>query len=265
MRSASLFAVAVTLVVAVAARAQEAAPPVDEIIKKSNHAAYYQGKDGRALVTMTIKDSQGRTRTRQFTILRKDVGDADGDQMFYVYFHEPADVKKMVFMVHKHLAGDDDRWLYLPNLDLVKRIASTDKRTSFVGSDFFYEDVSGRNIADDTHELVDTTKNYYVLKNTPKNPDTVEFSYYKMYVHKPTSVPIKVEFFDKNGALYRVYQALKVPEVQGFRSVTKASMKDLRTGSETINDYADVAYDAGLPEDIFSERYLKAPPAQYLK
>ena len=33
-------------------------------------------------------------------------------------------------------------YISLP-LDLVKRIASTDKRSSFVGSDFTYEDISG--------------------------------------------------------------------------------------------------------------------------
>ena len=73
-------------------------------------------------------------------------------------------------MVWKHLDKDDDRWLYLPALDVQKRIAATDKRTSFVGSHFFYEDVSGRRLSDDRHELVEVTDTYYVMKNTPKEP-----------------------------------------------------------------------------------------------
>ena len=48
------------------------APSVQQIIENSNRVAYYQGKDGRAKVTMTITDSQGRTRKRKFTILRQD-------------------------------------------------------------------------------------------------------------------------------------------------------------------------------------------------
>lgn len=118
---------------------------VESIVEKANHVAYYQGRDGRAQVAMQITDSQGRKRRRKFTILRRDVDPAEtsaGDQQFYVYFHRPADVNKMAFMVWKHLDRDDDRWLYLPALDLVKRIAASDERTSFVGSDFFYEDVS---------------------------------------------------------------------------------------------------------------------------
>ena len=113
---------------------------------------------------MTITDSQGRVRIREFRILRLDVADG-GEQKFYVYFKKPADVSKMVFMVWKHLGVDDDRWMYLPALDLVRRIASSDKRSSFVGSHFVYEDVSGRGIDADTHELIDATDKDYVIKD----------------------------------------------------------------------------------------------------
>ncbi len=248
---------------------------VETIINKTNCVSYYQGDDGRAKCFMTITDSQGRIRRRKFIILRRDEapkegveGEPDqycGDQKFYVYFQRPADVNKMVFMVLKHVAGDDDRWLYLPALDLVKRIAATDKRTSFVGSDFFYEDVSGRGIAEDTHELLETTKNYYVLKNIPKNPATVEFSYFKMWIHRQTFIPVKIEYYDQRGEKYRVYEALKVDTIQGYPTVIKSRMKDLRTKGETVIEYSGVRYNMGLPDNIFSERYLRRPPKKYLK
>lgn len=239
---------------------------VEEIINKTNLVSYYQGKDGRARVSMTIKDSQGRTRRRNFTILRWDDQSREGgDQKLYIYFNLPADVNKMVFMVWKHVDKEDDRWLYLPALDLVKRIAATDKRTSFVGSDFLYEDVSGRNIHADQHELVETTKSYYVLKNTPKDKEAVEFSYYKMWIHRKSFIPVKIVFFDKQGEKYRVYEALKVETIQGYPTVTKDRMKDLRTQSETIKEYSSVKYDIGFPENIFSERYLRRAPTKYLK
>ncbi|NOZ24320.1 MAG: outer membrane lipoprotein-sorting protein [Planctomycetes bacterium] len=257
--------VAVMVGTGVAATAQDA-PSVDEIVKKANHISYYQGKDGRAKVQMTITDAQGRTRTREFTILRRDVEDkTDGEQKFYVYFHRPADVNKMVFMVWKHMNKDDDRWLYLPALDLVKRIAATDERTSFVGSNFFYEDVSGRNIPEDTHELAETTDNYYVLKNTPKDPKRVEFSYYKAWIHRATFIPVRIKYYDKQGREYRMYEVLKVEQIQGYPTVTKSCMKDLKTGGETVLEYSDVKYDIGLPDNIFTERYLRKAPRRYLR
>ena len=60
-------------------------------------------------------------------------------------------------MVYKYPAKDDDRWLFVPAINMVRRIAAQDKRSSFAGSDFTYEDVSGRDIEDDVHTLVKKT------------------------------------------------------------------------------------------------------------
>ncbi|MCB1667446.1 MAG: outer membrane lipoprotein-sorting protein [Pseudomonadales bacterium] len=248
-------------------------PSVEEIINRANLTSYYQGADGRSQVQMLITDKQGRKRQRSFTILRRDIPETDeiaqsaylGEQRFYVYFHRPADVNKMVFMVHKKLDGNDDRWLYLPALDLVKRIAATDKRTSFVGSDYFYEDVSGRSLDEDVHELVDITDNYYVLKHTPKNPDTVEFNHYLMYVHKSSFIPVQTEYFDDKGEKYRIAKALKVETIQGYSTVTQSSMENLKTGTKTLMRYSQVNYDIEVPEEVFTERYLRSAPMNYLR
>ncbi len=246
---------------------------VEEIVHRANLATYYQGRDGRARVAMTITDSQGRARKRRLTIIRRDSPQSDalegnayyGAQKIYVYFHRPADVNKMVFLVWKNLDREDDRWLYLPALDLVKRIAASDKRTSFVGSDFFYEDVSGRGIAEDVHELVKTTDNYYVLKNTPKKKDSVEFSYYRMYIHKRTFLPVLSEYYDKSGNKSRVYRALKVETIQGFPTVIQASMENLQTGNKTVMAYTNVRYNNEIPDNIFTERFLRRAPTKYLR
>ncbi|MGD9022659.1 MAG: outer membrane lipoprotein-sorting protein [Deltaproteobacteria bacterium] len=246
---------------------------VKEIVDRTEQVAYYQGEDGRAKVSMLITDTQGRNRHRQFTILRWDQPPPSeqagnhyrGDQKYYVYFNRPADVNKMAFMVWKHVDKDDDRWLYLPALDLVKRIASQEKRTSFVGSHFFYEDVSGRDINADVHELVNTTENYYVLKNTPKEPEAAEFAQYTMWIHRSTFLPVKIEYFNDRGEKYREYEALKVETIQGFPTVIESRMKDMRIGGETLLQYRDVQYDIGLPEDIFTERYLRRPPVEHLR
>jgi hypothetical protein len=250
--------------IAMCAAAWAQAPGVEEIVARTNEASYYQGDDGRARVTMTITDDQGRTREREFTILRRDAGDDSGKQKFYVFFHRPADVRDTVFMVWKHVGADDDRWLYLPALDVIKRIAASDERTSFVGSHFFYEDVSGRGIEEDHHELVETTDTYYVLKNTPKDPGSVEFDSYTMWIHKDTYIPVKIEY-EKGGETYRVAEALGVEDIQGYKTVTKSRMRDLRSGGETVLDYSKVEYDLGIPEDVFTERYLRSAPRDYVR
>jgi outer membrane lipoprotein-sorting protein len=252
------------LVAAGAIAAAQDTMTVDEIVKKTNHTAYYQGKDGSARVKMAVTDKQGRTREKELTILRLNKDESDGDQFFYVYFHAPADERGTVFMVHKHVGGEDDRWLYLPALDVTKRIAASDERTSFVGSHFFYEDVSGRGLDEDTHELVETTDTYYVVKNTPKKPEGVEFDSFTMWIHKPTFIPVKVTF-EKNGQEYRKAEVLDVKSIQGHQTVVKSRMTDTNIGGKTEMEYSAVKYDAGIPQDVFTERYLRKPPQEYLK
>ncbi len=245
---------------------------VDQIVERTNRVAYYQGRDGRARVQMTITDEQGRTRTRAFTILRRDdelegapPDQATGEQRMYVYFRRPADVNKMVFIVWKHPGKDDDRWLYLPALDLVKRIAATDKRTSFVGSHFLYEDVSGRSPEEDDHDLVNTTDTYYVLRNRPKNPDSVEFDHYDMWIHRETFIPVRTEYFKASGERYRLYEALEVKSIDGYHTVIRARMSDFRSGGSTLLEYGSLGYNLDLPEEVFTERYLRSPPRRYLR
>lgn len=255
---------------AMAGSAEE--PSVAEIVERTNRVAYYQGRDGRAHVKMTISDKQGRTRRRAFVILRRDdeiEGDlsdqATGKQKLYVYFRRPADVNKMVFLVWKEPTADDDRWLYLPALDLVKRIAASDNRTSFVGSDFFYEDVSGRSPELDHHELVKTSDTYYVIRNTPKDPSSVEFDHYDMWIHRKSFVPIRTEYFDSSGERTRLYEVLEVKTIDGYATIIRSRMSNLRSGGDTLLEYDSVAYNQDLPEEVFSERYLRNPPNQYLR
>lgn len=237
---------------------------VEQIVDKANGAAYYAGHDGLADVRMTITDAQGRARSRRFRIMRLTI-EKGGEQKFYVYFNDPADVAGMTYMVWKHPGRDDDRWLYLPALDLVKRIASGDKRSSFVGSHFVYEDVSGRSIHDDTHDLVETTEAFYKLKNIPHDPKAVEFSSYYIWIDKTNFMPTRAEYYNAKDQLIRSIEAREVRDVQGYPTVIKSIAKDVERGGETVMEFDNIRYDVGLTEDIFTERYLRQSPARWIK
>lgn len=247
----------------------------DEIIRKTNHMSLYQGLDSKGKVMLEITDSQGRVRKRNFNMLRLDSDQQDENQKYFVFFETPADIRKMVFMVHKHSAlnQDDDRWMYMPSLDLVKRIASSDKRTSFVGSDFLYEDISGRSPHEDIHQLIKTTDSTYIVKNTPKKSNEVEFAYFVAYIDNKTFLPIKIEFFKKGDRLYRVIQSIKLEDIQAmengtmttYPTVTVSIAKDLENRSETKMTVSDIKYNIGLSDKLFTERYLRRPPRDAIR
>jgi outer membrane lipoprotein-sorting protein len=251
-----------TILIIAVSTAAHAELTADEIVEKANRAAYYAGEDGQADVEMKIIDKSGSARTREFRLLRMNTD--GGNQRFYVYFRNPPDLYKQVFLVWKEVGEgkDDKRWMWLPALNLKREIAPGDKRTSFVGSDFVYEDVSGRNLNEDTRELTETTDARYIIKNTPKNPDTVEFSYYTVWIDKDTFLPRKAEYFDKNGKLYRIVEGTKVATIQGYPTVTESVVKDLNTGGSTVNTFTNIKYDIGLKENIFTERFLRRPPRE---
>ena len=233
-----------------------------EIVDKANQATYFAGDDGVADVTMVITDGRGGTRERAFRILRKNT--ADGGQKFYVYFQAPADVRKMAYLVWKHAGEgrDDDRWLWLPALNLSRRIAPGDKRTSFVGSDFVYEDVSGRNPRADVHERVGEEDGRYVIKSTPRNLGEVEFAHYRTWIDPKSWLPMKAEYTDANGKVYRRVSAEKVETIDGIPTVTEALVQDLNTGGQTRNGFENVQYNVGLDERLFTERFLRRPPRE---
>ena len=262
MLSRTLFVLATALLAATAAA--EPLTDADEIIRRADHASYYAGADGRSEVRMIITDAQDRQQRRQFTVLRRDIEEG-GDQQFLVVFSQPSDVRNTVFLVNKHVDRDDDRWLYLPGLDLVKRISAGDKRTSFVGAHYFYEDVSGRRPADDTHELIETTDEYYVLRHIPKDPKSVEFSSYVTSIDRETFLPMKIEYTNPAGDVYRRVEVLDVADVDGHPTVTTSRVSDLLTGGKTDMQFRYVKYDIGVPESVFTERSLRTPPRDWLK
>ncbi len=237
---------------------------VDEIVDKANLVSNYAGDDGMADVKMTITDSQGRQRFREFKILRLDVNQG-AEQKFYVYFKKPSDVSAMVYMVLKQIGKDDDRWLYLPALDLVRRIAASDKRSSFVGSHFVYEDVSGRGVQADVHELVEETDSLYKIKNTPKESKGVEFKYYFVWIDKENFMPVKAEYYNDQDKLIRTIDVVEVKDVQGHPTVMKSKTVDLERGGETLMEFSNVSYDVGLTDNIFKERYLRKAPSQWIE
>jgi outer membrane lipoprotein-sorting protein len=244
------------------------AETAEEIMKKSHMAYYYAGEDGLAQVNMVLTDKKGKERTREFTMLRIDEEEG-GNQKYYTYFKKPSDVARMTFMVHKATDGNDQRWIYVPAVDLIRPISADDKNSSFVGSDFSYEDVSGRHWSEDSHILVEESTldeaPVFVIESTPKDTKYNGFAKKVSYIHAESYLPLKEEYYDDKGEMIRVFTAERIEDMDGITTVTLRRMENLKKGSNTTVEFADVDYNVGMTDDLFTERYLKNPPRQYVK
>ena len=253
--------------IGVPAGAQEEPLTGEEIVRRSQAAFFSAGDDMKARVVMKLINKAGKERVREMTMLRKNL--EGGDQKYFIYFHRPADVREMAFMVWKYPGRDDDRWLFIPAIKLVRRIAADDSRSSFVGSDFTYEDVSGRDLAADTHTLVGEKtldgKICYAVESVPKQEKGAEYRRKVSWIDKETFLSLKEEYFDRRDEVYRIFTADRVEEVSGFPTVVKRTMADVKKGHRTEVTFEPVEYNVGLPEDLFSERYLRRPPARWIR
>ena len=109
-----------------------------EIMSKVD--ARYTGESAVSTTRMILIDKKDRKRTREIEIFSKDYADVDKSISF---FKSPGDVKGTAYMSFnwETPSKEDDSWLYLPALQKVNRIASSDRSGSFMGSDFTYTDI----------------------------------------------------------------------------------------------------------------------------
>lgn len=265
MKKITLIAMAtlVTLFFAQTGYGQDAA----ELVQKSLNAYLYPADDGKAEISMDIIDAGGGERSREMVMVRKDTGDDGGNQKYFIYFKEPGDVREMTFMVYKNIGSEDERWLFVPSVKLIRKIAADDKRSSFVGSDFVYEDVSGRTVKQGEHTLegegeVDG-RAVYIVKSVPK--DNVEYSYKKLYIDKETYLPLKEEFYGDGDKLLRTFTASDIEEIDGHPTPMTRTMVNHETGGKTVITIEEAEYNVGLNERDFSERRMRRPPRQWIR
>jgi hypothetical protein len=256
------------------ARGQTGQLSAEQIVEKSRLAFYYQGDDMKADVNMELIDKGGGKRIRVMSMLRHDETEA-GNQKYFMYFHKPGDVRRLTFMVWKYPTKEDDRWIFVPAVDLIRRIAADDKRSSFVGSDFTYEDVSGRDVASDTHTLLRSEKlddrDCYLIQSVPKEP--TEYTKRLSWIDKNTFLPLKEEYYDAQNELFRIFTADRVELVAAgggkekglFPTVMKRTMKNVKTGHRTEVTYKSIVYNLGLRDKDFSERHMRRPPRSWIR
>jgi outer membrane lipoprotein-sorting protein len=240
----------------------------EEVVSRGYKVFFYPGNDMRAKLRMRLVSKEGSERLREMTMLRKN-GPEGAQQRFFIYFYNPADVRDMTFMVWKHPPRDAERWLFLPALNLVRRIAANDRRSSFVGSDFSYEDVSGREVQEDAHTLLREEalngRPVFVIRSVPKDAKSADFSYKLAWIDKESFVIWREEYYDKREQLYKVFTADEVKPVQGLWSTVKRTMKNVQNGHWTEVTFQEIEYNVGLEESLFSERYLRNPPARWIR
>jgi Outer membrane lipoprotein-sorting protein len=170
----------------------------------------------RATMTLELYNAHGDVTKRKMSMEVLE-GTDDGDRSRSV-FEWPADVKGTKLLTWTHKQGDDDRWLYLPAVKRIKRITSSSKSGSFMGSEFSYEDFSSQELEKYRYKLLDEPKqggrDTWRMERYPVDKES-GYARQVVWMDKEYMNPLRIEYFDRKNEL------LKVAQFDGFKKFGK--------------------------------------------
>jgi outer membrane lipoprotein-sorting protein len=208
---------------------------------------------------MVIQAKDGSTTERLIDNYSKDGPNGSRN---VIVFQQPASVAGSRFLTMENKNAPDDRWIFLPNLGRIRRIASSEGSGSFMGTDFSYDDISAtsRGADLDTHTLLreENISNTacYVIQSVPKDSS---FQYSKMvqWIAKDTFIIMKIELYDKRNTLVKTVEMSGVQTIQDRLTVTVTKMTTHATGTSTTITNEIVKYNDPIPEGVFTTSFLE--------
>jgi hypothetical protein len=229
------------------------------------------GRDSRAAVRMRLFDRQGRARERTLTLLTlrgtASSGQGGRGDRVLTRFTSPNDIRGTSFLVWEHPAADDERFLYLPALGRVRRIAGAEKQESFVGSDLSYEDIGGRDVADYTYTFADenavwaapdgTRLPAWSLESRANDPQA-DYPRSVSLILKDRFIVVHADSFNRRNERAKVFDVRRLDRVDGIWTVLDLVMANERDRTRTELTTTAIDYNVGLTEDDFSRRALEA-------
>jgi hypothetical protein len=244
----------------------------DEVARKVQDRE--TGRDSRSSLRMKLFDRHGRSRERAMTLLsmrgRGNPGvpgsAPDGDRLL-IRFTFPNDIRGTGFLVWEHPASEDERFLYLPSLGRVRRIAGAETQESFVGSDFTYEDIGGREFDDYTYAILDENATWtrpgdgaatpaWRLESRRKDA-SAQFPRVVSIVPKDTFMVVQADIYNRRNEKQKVYTVRRTAQVKGIWTAMDSDMTNALEKSRTELTTEQVDYNVGLKESDFSRRELE--------
>ncbi|MEM7412666.1 MAG: outer membrane lipoprotein-sorting protein [Myxococcota bacterium] len=218
---------------------------------------------------MVLIDKRGNQRVRKLQSYGRDVGEDDQSIMFFL---SPADVEDTGFLTYDYdePERDDDQWLYLPALSRTKRIASSDKSGSFMGSDFTYADMTDRPTDHYDYTLMRETEveghkawQIQAVPTTDREKDETGYTKAIVFVRQDNFVVVRAVYWVKKGKRLKYFDVKQLEQIDGIWVPTEMHMST-RKGESTLHKTVlysrDVKFNQPLDEELFTVRQLEKGP-----
>jgi hypothetical protein len=182
----------------------------------------------------------------------------DGDRSLSTFL-TPLDVRGTKLLSWGHDDKEDKQWLYLPSIKRVKRISSNNRSSSFMGSEFTYEDLTSQELSEFTYDLLDETPNEWTLKKTPQKKSGYKFQIHK--ISKKYQQATMIEYYDRKGELIKVanstdFSPYKVKNLTFWRP-GKIHIKNTQTKRESILTWDQRVVGKKISKRLLTKKTLK--------
>jgi len=214
-------------------------------------------------LALTVVDRRGGTRTRALEVVQKKYEEDRSKSI--LFFSAPPEIKGTGFLQWIDPHGQNQQWLYLPELKRVRQISGSSKRESFMGTDFSYEDLAvSSEILDWSESDAQATlereeacggETCWVIDFTPKGKD-IAYSRIRVWVDGRYRLR-RFEFIGDRDEVSKRLEIQDIRDVGAIPTAFRFEMDNVRGGSKTIVDFSDVRYDTGVGDATFSERRLE--------
>jgi outer membrane lipoprotein-sorting protein len=217
-----------------------------EILERCDSFHFFY-QDVHMQVTSILKDADGNVTKMAFDVREKGI-------KRLVQFHEPPDVAGMAVLVK----DEDTIYVYEPEFNKVRRIASHAKKQTMLGSDYTFDDMATKKLAPHYEpSLVSEDEHDAVLWLEQKPGKDKAWPTIRLYIDKDEHfLARKIQYFDEAGKKRKTELRKKLKHNDGHWVPTVVSLTDHVKKHSTTNIVKKAKYDQGLPDTIFSKRYL---------
>lgn len=220
-------------------------------------------KTMQADLKLYLITSTGDKREREIKFYSKTDPATDLTKMLMKFVY-PKDVIGTGFLSIENADRADDRFLYMPALRQIKKIASSGSGGNFMSSDFTFYDIGTPELEDWTYRLLgEETRNKrlsYMIEALPKSQQVADDTGYSKVIRWVDQNDLSIfhsEYYDKSGELKKKLDIQKFELINGAPFATDMVMRDEIIGHTSRMTFDELQIDVPLTDDFFTPRVLQ--------